>query len=269
MRRLRGYAVACHTAPTVGVTLIMTAFAWSLGWRGGELALVALTILLGQLSVGWSNDAHDSRIDAHAGRTGKPTVASDVTPRGLWIGAFATLVAAVALSWVVAGLVGGSFHVLALAMAWLYNLRLSRTVWSWLPYAVAFGCAPLFLSLGLDGQAPPVWMVIAFALAAVSAHLANALPDLETDRAAGLGGLAVHLGTRRATQLCWLLLALGTGVIAVATLPQSPLVAVVLAVVFVGAALVSRRRAAGSTTFNGLLAIVAIDVATIVLVPLI
>jgi biopolymer transport protein ExbB len=26
MRRLRGYAVACHTAPTVGVTLIMTAF---------------------------------------------------------------------------------------------------------------------------------------------------------------------------------------------------------------------------------------------------
>ena len=38
-------------------------------------------------------------------------------------------------------------------MAWLYNLRLSRTVWSWLPYAVAFGCAPLFLSLGLDGQA--------------------------------------------------------------------------------------------------------------------
>ena len=112
-------------------------------------------------------------------------------------------------------------------------------------------------------------MVIAFALAAVSAHLANALPDLETDRAAGLGGLAVHLGTRRATQLCWLLLALGTGVIAVATLPQSPLVAVVLAVVFVGAALVSRRRAAGSTTFNGLLVIVAIDVATIVLVPLI
>jgi hypothetical protein len=65
------------------------------------------------------------------------------------------------------------------------------------------------------------------------------------------------------------LLALGTGVIAIATLRQSPLVAVVLAVIFVGAAGVSRRRAAGSTTFNGLLVIVAIDVAAIVLVPLI
>lgn len=269
MRRLRGYAVACHTAPTVGVTAIMTAFAWSLGWRGGDLALVALTILLGQLSVGWSNDAHDSRIDAHAGRTAKPTVASTVTPRELWVGAVVTLAAAVALSWLVAGLVGGSFHVLALAMAWLYNLRLSRTVWSWVPYAVAFGSAPLFLSLGLDGQAPPIWMVIAFALAAVSAHLANALPDLETDRAAGLGGLAVHLGTQRATRLCWVLLALGTGVIALATLGQTPLVAAVLAVVFVGALLLGSRRGAGATTFNGLLAIVAIDVVTIVLVPLI
>jgi 4-hydroxybenzoate polyprenyltransferase len=247
----------------------MTAFAWSLGWRGGALVLVAITILLGQLSVGWCNDAHDSQLDAHAGRASKPTVARDVTPRGLWIGAIAALVAAIALSWVVAGFAGGSFHVLALAMAWLYNLRLSRTVWSWLPYAVAFGSAPLFLSVGLDGHLPPSWMVVAFALAAVSAHLANALPDLETDRAAGLGGLAVRLGTRRATRLCWLLLALGTGVIAVATLGQSPLVAVVLTVIFVGAALVSRQRAAGSTSFNGLLLIVAIDVAAIVLVPLI
>jgi 4-hydroxybenzoate polyprenyltransferase len=159
--------------------------------------------------------------------------------------------------------------VLALAMAWLYNLRLSRTVWSWLPYAVAFGAAPLFLSLGLDGQLPPAWMVVAFALAAVSAHLANALPDLETDQAAGLGGLAVRLGTRQAKRLCWLLLALGTGLIALATLRQSPLVAIVLAAVFVGAALVGARRRAGSTSFNGLLVIVAIDVAAIVLVPLI
>jgi 4-hydroxybenzoate polyprenyltransferase len=268
MRRLRGYAVACHTAPTVGVTLIMTAFAWSLGWRGGDLALVALTILLGQLSVGWCNDAHDSRIDAQAGRTGKPTVARDVTPRGLWIGAIGALAAAVVLSWLVAGLVGGSFHVLALAMAWLYNLRLSRTVWSWLPYAVAFGSAPLFLSLGLDGEMPPIWMVVAFALAAISAHLANALPDLESDRAAGLGGLAVRLGSRRATRLCWLLLALGTAVIALASLPRSPLVAVALAAIFVGAAAFGARRAGSATSFNGLLAIVAIDVAAIVFLPL-
>lgn len=269
MKRLRGFAVACHTAPTIGVTVIMTAFAWSIGWRGSDLALVALTILLGQLSVGWCNDAHDSRIDARAGRVGKPTVARNVMPRELWLGAFAALVAAIILSWLVAGLAGGSFHVLALGMAWLYNLRLSRTVWSWLPYAVAFGAAPLFLSIGLDGHVPPVWMIIAFALVAVSAHLANALPDLVTDREAGLGGLTVRLGAHRATGLCWLLLAVGTSVIALATLRQSPLVAIALTLVFLGAALLGRRRARGSTSFNGLLAIVAIDVAAIVLVPLI
>ncbi len=267
MRRLRGFALACHTAPTVGVTLIMTAFAWSLGWRGGDLALVALTVLVGQLSVGWCNDAHDSDLDARAGRAGKPTVAQDVSARALWIAAIAALTAAIGLSWLVAGFVGGSFHVLALAVAWLYNLRLSRTAWSWLPYAVAFGVAPLFLSVGLDGELPPAWMVIAFAIVAISAHLANALPDLESDRAAGLGGLAVRLGAQRATRLCWLLLAIGTGVIALSTLAASPLIAVALVILFAGAALLGARRPDRSATFNALLALVAIDVAAIVFLP--
>ena len=59
--------------------------------------------------------------------------------------AWIALAVSALLSWIAAGPIGGSFHVLFLAMAWLYNVALSRTVWSWLPYAVAFGAMPAFL----------------------------------------------------------------------------------------------------------------------------
>jgi 4-hydroxybenzoate polyprenyltransferase len=152
-------------------------------------------------------------------------------------------------------------------MAWLYNLRLSRTAWSWLPYAVAFAAAPPFLTLGLDDRWPPLWMIAAFALIAVSAHLANALPDLAADRDAGLGGLAVHLGERASTRLCWLLLTLGTGVVAAAMAERSLLVSAALIAVLVGAALVGRQRAGRATAFNALLAVVALDVIAIAILP--
>ena len=68
MGTLRGYVIAAHAAPTAVVTLIMTVFAWSIGWRGAPLVLVLLAVLVGQLSVGWSNDAFDADLDRAAGR---------------------------------------------------------------------------------------------------------------------------------------------------------------------------------------------------------
>ena len=43
MIRIRAYAVAAHAGPTLAVTVIMTVFAWSAGWRGLPLALLAAT----------------------------------------------------------------------------------------------------------------------------------------------------------------------------------------------------------------------------------
>lgn len=264
MGRLRAFVTASHPGPTAAVTVVMSAYAWSIGWRGAELALVALTVLIGQLSIGWSNDAFDARLDAQAGRTDKPTVTAAVSVPALWIAATTALVAASVLSWVVAGPVGGSFHVFALAMAWLYNVALSRTVWSWLPYALAFGAFPAFLYVGLDGSGPPWWAVAAFAIIAVSAHLANALPDAESDRSLGAGGLVVRIGARRATWLCWLLLALGTAILVGVTFPDSPWTAAVLVAAYVGALAYgtwSHRRGA---MFIALIVAVVVDVVAVI-----
>lgn len=267
MRRLEGFVRACHAPPTLAVSIVMTTFAWSLGWQDWSLTLVFLTVLVGQLSVGWSNDAFDAALDARAGRLRKPTVQNVVSARALWISASIALIGAVALSWLVAGPIGGSFHVFAIAMGWLYTIALARTSWSWLPYALAFGAMPLFLSLGLDGELPPVWTVAAFATVAVSGHLANALPDLESDRAAGLGGLAVRLGERRSVLLCWALLAGGTAVIALATSERSPLTAIVLVAVYLLALAIGARQSSHARRFQALLIIAVIDVVAIAVLP--
>lgn len=265
MGTLRGYVVAAHAAPTAVVTLIMTVFAWSIGWRGAPLVLVLLAVIVGQLSVGWSNDAFDADLDRAAGRQEKPTVSGAVVASRLWRAAWIALAVSALLSWIAAGPIGGSFHVLFLAMAWLYNVALSRTVWSWLPYAVAFGAMPAFLYVGLDGSAPPWWTVAVFAIVATSAHLANALPDLESDRETGLGGLAVRLGRRRSTVLCWLLLALGTGILVAVTWPISPWTSVVLVAGFATALVLGSLRP--PAVFAALLGVVVLDVVALIASP--
>jgi 4-hydroxybenzoate polyprenyltransferase len=269
LRRLRAFAEASHAPPTLAVTLTTAVFAWGIGWRSWPLAIVGAAIFIGQLSVGWSNDAFDASTDARADRQSKPTVRRDISPRALWIAAATALTVACILSWYAAGWVGGSFHVFALLMAWTYNLALSRTAWSWLPYALAFGSLPVFLYVGLDGQMGPWWTVIVFAIIAVSAHIANALPDMESDTASGLDGFVIRLGERRSTLLCWLLLGSGTAILVVvaATSASAPWTPIALLIAFVGAVLYGTFSARRSSTFLALLAVVVIDVVALISSP--
>ncbi len=262
---MTGFVRASHPAPTLAVTFVITAFAWGVGWRWPGVGLLASAVLVGQLSVGWSNDAFDAGVDALAQRRSKPTVSGQVSARALWLAAGVALVASSAMSWAVAGPVGGTFHVFSLAMAWTYNTVLSRTSWSWLPYALAFGAVPPFVTFGLDGSAPPAWTVVLFSVVGVSAHLANALPDITSDREAGLDGLAIRLGPRRSAALCWALLGFGTAVIVGVTAAVTPALAVVAATAYLGAMLASTRSARASATFHALIAVVVVDVVLLVL----
>jgi len=230
-------ARAAHLLPTIAVTGFITLLAWGMGWPVSRLPGLVLVVLAGQLSVGWSNDAHDADLDRRAGRVEKPTVQGVISARLLWCLAGAMLIASIAGSWLVAGWIGGSFHVMALLAAWAYNLWLSRTTWSWLPYAIAFGCVPAFLAFGSDGRPPAWWLVLVVVLIAVSGHLANAVPDHDVDARAGVGGVVVRLGSRAALMLCWTLL--GTSalmLVVVAASSARPVAAVLVIVASLGAA---------------------------------
>lgn len=262
---LRALVRACHPLPTVTMTVVISVIGWSVGWRWPGLGGVALAVLLGQLSVGWSNDAVDAVDDTLAGRGEKPVVSGQVTPRTLGVLAGLALAGSAALSWGVAGALGGSFHVVAVLLAWAYNARLSRTRWSWVPYAVAFACVPPFLTYGVDAAPPPAWMVVVFAVLGVTAHVANALPDIDSDRAAGLGGAVVHWGARRSVRIAWVLLSCGTAILASVALPRSPLLALWVVAGLLAAAGYAARSRSPEALFRALLLAVAVDLVALVL----
>jgi len=186
---------ACHPEPTLAVTALMTALALTAG-RGAGTVWVALAILAGQLSVGWSNDWVDRARDQQAGRQDKPIASGQVSARAVGLAAGFAAVACVPLSFV-SGTGAGLAHVVGVVCAWAYNFGLKATAFSVVPYVVAFGLLPAFVTLGLPGAPlPPWWLVSASALMGAGAHFTNTLGDLDDDAATGIRGLPHRLGRR-------------------------------------------------------------------------
>lgn len=196
-RTARGLVSAAHPGPTAAVTAIMTALAAAAG-RGAGAAWVGLAVLAGQLSVGWSNDYLDRHRDRRAGRLAKPVAAGALSARLLGAGAVVALVAAAGLSFA-SGWRAALAHLVGVTSAWAYNLGVKRTSASPLPYVLAFGLLPAFVTLGLPGHPWPAWWAVsAAALLGTAAHFTNVLPDIADDIAAGVRGLPHRLGDRRA-----------------------------------------------------------------------
>jgi 4-hydroxybenzoate polyprenyltransferase len=201
---------AAHPGPALVVTATATVLAVVLDADTSTAVLVALAFAAGQLSIGWSNDWIDAARDTATSRADKPVARGDVPARRVASAAIAAAVATVPLSFAL-GLLAGFANLVAVAAGWAYNLGLKSTVWSWAPYAVAFGLLPAVVMLALPGHPwPPVWLVAVGALLGTGAHLANVLPDLEEDRATGVRGLPHRLGRTWTSLLAPALLVAGS-----------------------------------------------------------
>ena len=195
-RALAGLARACHPGPTVAVTTLVTVVAASAGRDPLGCVYVGAAVLTGQLSIGWSNDAIDAERDQAVARADKPIAAGLVTRRTVWTAAVIALAACLPLS-LASGWLAGTAHLVGVVAGWAYHLRLKSSVISWLPYAVAFGLLPSFVTLGTspDYAWAPWWAMTATALLGIGAHLANVVPDLADDLATGIRGWPQRLGS--------------------------------------------------------------------------
>lgn len=239
MRVTRGLVQACHPGPTALVTAFGAAAAAASGLGAVRTLLVGLAVLVGQLSVGWSNDWRDAGDDLRTNRAEKPVVRGDLTRSGLGV---ATAIAAVlcvpaslALGWR-----AGVVHLVAVASAWGYNFVLKPTVLSWLPFAVSFGLLPSVVALALPGHpwADPAVRAVS-ALFGVAAHLTNGVKDMAADAATGVRGLPQRLGVVPATSLSALTVLAATAVLASAR-PGPSMIPVGAAVVVLASAAVLR-----------------------------
>ncbi len=244
---VRGLAKACHPEPTIAVTALATALTAAVD---GPTAAVAAAVLAGQLSVGWSNDWIDADRDRTAARSDKP-ITRGLSAELVRTAAFTAAAACVVLSALLGAAAGGA-HLLAVAGAWAYNLRLKATVWSFAPYALSFGLLPSVITLAGPGHLAPWWATAAAALLGLGAHGANVLPDLEADALTGVRGLPQRLGRIPTTLLSGTALLAATQLLARGT--ERVWLGTLALVVF--AAGLTRPR----TAFLSVIAVAALDV---------
>ncbi|QCR45234.1 1,4-dihydroxy-2-naphthoate prenyltransferase [Curtobacterium sp. SGAir0471] len=192
-----------HPGPTVTVTILAAVIAAAVGHPWWLVVLVALAVVAGQLSIGLANDWIDADRDRAVGRSDKPVARGLIAVGTVRTAAFATAVVAVLLS-IALGPVAAVAHVVLVTAGWAYDAGLKRTVWSVVPFVVAFGLLPVVsVAAGGAGAWPAWWAIATGAVFGVAIHCANVLPDLLDDAATGVRGFPHRLGLRGAGTLAF------------------------------------------------------------------
>lgn len=192
---VRAYLTATHFPQALTMVVLTTLLCVLLGLSGWDVLWVIIATASGQASVGWFNDYLDAQVDKSLDRKHKPVVRHSLNPENLKKPIIVASLLAIPFSFLAAGWLGGIAHLGAIASAQIYNRHLSRTVWSWLPYAISFALLPIFCWQAASKDIWPSENILVIAiLVGVIAHIFNALPDLELDRRVRFGGLVVYLG---------------------------------------------------------------------------
>ena len=242
-RSLRHLLLSSHPGPTAAVTLLSLVLGAAIGLEPWRLAVLTVAVLLGQLSIGFSNDAIDAPRDVAVGRRDKPIATGAIARATVGTAAGVALVAALSLSLVLGW---GMFvaHAVLIGGGWAYNAWLKRTAFSVLPFIVSFGALPSVATLSAsDPSVAAAWASATGAVLGVSIHFTNALPDLADDRRTGVQGLPHRLGPRVAGVIAFAALVSGAAValIGSATADEglTPLAAVVSIAGFVATTVIA------------------------------
>ena len=208
MKHLRGLQQACHFGPTVIVTTIAFVFGTYYWWEGPAY-VIAFTVALGQLVVGWSNDLYDYKDDLAHGRTKKPLVSGLITPQYLskWL-RFMVPFSFIANLLGPLGIKGGLVYMFGIAWGVAYNFYFKFSAFSPLPFAIAFAALPSSIAIS-KGITPPLWMLLGGSIFGMAAHFINVIKDMKEDQASGIQGLPQRLGTKRSVIVAITLIALG------------------------------------------------------------
>jgi len=242
--RIAGHVRLTHPFPSLLDGLVAGGAAIAAG-GGGEAAFrLGISMVLLQASVGALNDLIDAPRDAGR-KPGKPIPAGLVRPRTAGIVTIAAGACGVLLA-IPSGAPTIALALGLLALGFAYDLRFKGTAWSWLPFALAIPLFPTYGWLGASGGLPAIWAIVlpTSVLAGAALAIANAIVDMERDRAAGIASVATRLGRVRAWQLNLGLLgtvaalAVVTVWVAGAALPWAAGVPAGIAVAAAGAAIV-------------------------------
>ena len=217
MKLLKAYAIAAHFGPTMLITTISFLLAARLWWEGPAY-LIAFTVFLGQLLIGWSNDIYDYQDDLKHNRVNKPLVSGQLQIEDLRRATFILLpIALLANLLGPLGLKGGAVYLLGVGCGIAYNFYFKFRITSPLVYFIALAALPASIFYAVDRD-PPLWVLASSSLLGVAFHFANVLKDLSADRDSNIGGLPQRLGKKASLVIIAILL-----IIVITILLNSPI----------------------------------------------
>ena len=217
MKSLKAYAQAAHFGPTMLITAISFLLASRLWWEGPAY-VIAFTVFLGQLLIGWSNDVYDYQDDLKHNRVNKPLVSGQLKIEKLRRATFILLPFAVIANLLgPLGIKGGAVYLLGVGCGIAYNFYFKFRITSPLVYFIALAALPASIFYAVDRN-PPLWVLATSSLLGVAFHFANVLKDLSADRDSQIGGLPQRLGKRTSLIIIAILL-----IIVITILLNSPI----------------------------------------------
>ena len=209
--------MAAHFGPTMLITTISFLLAAQLWWEGPAY-LIAFTVFLGQLLIGWSNDIYDYQDDLKHNRVNKPLVSGQLQIENLKKATFILLpIALLANLLGPLGLKGGAVYLLGVGCGIAYNFYFKFRITSPLVYFIALAALPASIFYAVDRN-PPLWVLASSSLLGVAFHFANVLKDLSADRDSNIGGLPQRLGKKASLVIIAILL-----IIVITILLNSPI----------------------------------------------
>jgi 4-hydroxybenzoate polyprenyltransferase len=204
--KLRAYLKAAHFGPTMLITAISFVLGTQLWWEGPAY-VIAFTVFLGQLIIGWSNDLYDYDDDVKHNRTNKPLVAGAITSEKLRRTTFIFIPIAVIANLIgPLGIKGGSVYLLGVGCGIAYNFYFKFSPLSPLPYAIALAALPASVYFAVD-RTPPLWVLAGGSLLGVGFHFLNVLKDIEKDQSSSIKGLPQIVGKRASAIIAVILIA--------------------------------------------------------------
>jgi len=193
-----------------------------------------------QFAISALNDYCDRASDAFSHKR-KPIVEGIVTPQFALV---ATVVLTIGmylcfLPWGIGPTITASVF---LGLGFAYDLGVKSTPFSGVMHGLAFPTLPLLAWQLFSHPFPALYWTFALGMAlGLGIHLADAIPDMQADHAAGANGLAQYLGSLT-VPVCWSLFALADILVAVIAITQVVMVRPLLIVgtVVIGLALLAR-----------------------------
>ncbi len=183
MKHLKALFISEHLVQDLLASVFISVGCYLFGASAPTSFYIFIVLLIGQFSIDISNNYFDRHADKISGQKNK-VIADGTVPAELAIQtALVLLSSSIALSLFIPQN-AGYIHIIALGIAWAYNLGIKKTPYSILCYMIAFSLTPIFIA-NVTSRDTTLFVIAAFAIFGALSHFIESLKDYDYDKKVG------------------------------------------------------------------------------------